>query len=127
MTLELGGKSANIVFDDAKLEDAAKWAAFGVFENMGKSQPDVSTIGTLTEVPRTGQSCSAGSRILVQEGVYDKFVELFVKETQAIRVGDPAEHETFQGPQVNKVQFDKILGYIGSGKQAGARLMTGGE
>ncbi|KAJ9106702.1 hypothetical protein QFC20_004033 [Naganishia adeliensis] len=106
VTLELGGKSANIVFEDAKLEDAAKWAAFGVFENMG-------------------QSCSAGSRILVQEGVYDKFIELFVKETQAIKVGDPAKHDTFQGPQANKVQFEKILGYIKAGKEEGGRLVTG--
>jgi aldehyde dehydrogenase (NAD+) len=58
--------------------------------------------------------------------VYDKFLELFVKETQAIKVGDPASPDTFQGPQVNKVQFDKILGYIKAGKEEGGRLLTGG-
>jgi aldehyde dehydrogenase (NAD+) len=58
--------------------------------------------------------------------VYDKFIELFVKETRAIKVGDPADHDTFQGPQVNKVQFDKVLGYMKAGKEGG-RLLSGGK
>jgi aldehyde dehydrogenase (NAD+) len=87
----------------------------------------VCSIKTTDRVFAVGQSCSAGSRILVQEGVYDKFLELFVKETRAIKVGDPADKDTFQGPQVNKVQFDKILGYIEAGKGEGGRLLTGGE
>jgi aldehyde dehydrogenase (NAD+) len=106
VTLELGGKSPNIVFDDADLHEAAKWAAFGVFENMG-------------------QSCSAGTRILVQAGVYDAFVDEFKKQAEAFKVGDVQDEKTFQGPQVSKLQFDKILGYIEAGK-ASARLVTGG-
>lgn len=106
MTLELGGKSPNIVFDSADLKEAAKWAAFGVFENMG-------------------QSCSAGTRILVQEGVYDEFLSHFKAAAEAFKVGDVTSDETFQGPQVSKLQFDKILSYIESGKKD-ARLVTGG-
>lgn len=95
------------MFDDANLVEASKWAAFGVYENMG-------------------QSCCAGTRILVQDSVYDKFVELFVKATEAYKVGNPADPDTFQGPQVSKVQFDKILGYIEEGKKGGAKVLTGG-
>jgi len=107
VTLELGGKSPNIIFADANLAEAAKWAAFGVFENMG-------------------QSCSAGTRILVEESAYDEFVKLFVQATEAFQVGSPSDPETFQGPQVSKVQFEKILGYIEEGKKGGAKLLTGG-
>ncbi|BGP36179.1 hypothetical protein JCM10450v2_000077 [Rhodotorula kratochvilovae] len=108
VTLELGGKSANIVFPQANLSEAAKWAAFGVYENMG-------------------QSCSAGSRILVHEEVYDQFIEHFQAAVAAIKVGDPLEKGTFQGAQVSKVQFEKILGYIDDGKKSGARLIAGGS
>lgn len=94
------------MFDSADLKEAAKWAAFGVFENMG-------------------QSCSAGTRILVQEGVYDTFLEHFKAAAEAFKVGDVHSDETFQGPQVSKLQFDKIMGYIESGKRD-ARLVTGG-
>ena len=107
VTLELGGKSPNIIFADAKLKEAAKWAAFGVFENMG-------------------QSCSAGTRILVQDSIYDKFVAEFVRQAEAFKVGPPQDPETFQGPQVSKVQFEKILGYIEKGKAEGAKVLTGG-
>ncbi|GAA6006823.1 hypothetical protein JCM10207_009107 [Rhodosporidiobolus poonsookiae] len=108
VTLELGGKSANIVFKDANLAEAAKWAAFGVHEN-------------------AGQSCSAGSRILVQEDVYEEFLKHFVEANNAIKVGDPLAPDTFQGAQVNKAQFEKILGYIEEGKSCGARLVAGGS
>lgn len=107
VTLELGGKSPNIVFEKANLPEAAKWAAFGVFENMG-------------------QSCNAGSRILVQDSIYDEFLKLFVEATKAFKVGDVKDPETFQGPQVSKVQFEKILGYIEQGKKE-AKLITGGS
>lgn len=90
MTLELGGKSANIVFPQANLPEAVKWAAFGVYENMG-------------------QSCSAGSRILVHEEVYDEFVRLFVEAVKAIKVGDPLDQKTFQGAQVSKVQVSRFV------------------
>ncbi|AAW42914.1 hypothetical protein CNBD4300 [Cryptococcus deneoformans B-3501A] len=108
VTLELGGKSANIVFDDANLQEAAKWAAFGVYENMG-------------------QSCSAGSRVLVQESIYDQFITHFKAAAEAFKVGDPADPDTFQGPQVNEAQFRKVLDYIESGKRSGAKLLTGGS
>lgn len=108
VTLELGGKSPNIVFDDAELESAATWVNFGIYFNQG-------------------QCCCAGSRILVQEGIYDKFLELFKQKAAANKVGDPFEKGTFQGPQINKTQFEKILKYIEQGKQAGAVCEVGGN
>jgi len=108
ITLETGGKSPLLVFDDADLEQAAKWAHIGIMSNMG-------------------QICTATSRVLVQEGIYDKFVAEFkevVKNTS--KVGDPFADETFQGPQVTKAQYEKVLGYIESGKEEGATLAAGG-
>jgi len=107
-TLELGGKSPNIVFNDADLEQAVSWANFGIFYNQG-------------------QVCCAGSRIFVQEGVYDKFVELFKASAKKTVVGDPFAEDTFQGPQVSQLQFDRIMGYIKSGKDEGATIEMGGE
>ena len=75
-----------------------------------------------------GQICTATSRILVEEGIYDRFVDAFkaqVKETS--KVGDPFREDTFQGPQITKAQYEKVLAYIESGKSEGARLTTGGE
>jgi aldehyde dehydrogenase (NAD(P)+) len=109
ITLETGGKSPLLVFDDADLEQAAKWAHIGIMSNMG-------------------QICTATSRVLVQEGVYDKFVELFkevVKSTS--KVGDPFADDTFQGPQVTKAQYERVLSYIESGKTEGATLASGGK
>ncbi|KAI8333635.1 aldehyde dehydrogenase domain-containing protein [Chlamydoabsidia padenii] len=106
--LELGGKSAQIVCADADLENAAIKSCGGIFNNHG-------------------QSCNAGSRILVHEDVMDKFLELFVAETKKIKVGDPFDPETFQGPQISKGQFDKILNYIEIGKKEGAKLIHGGK
>jgi len=108
VTLELGGKSPNIVFNDANLEDAISWVNFGIFFNHG-------------------QCCCAGSRIYVQSGIYDKFIEAFKARTAKNVVGDPFAAETFQGPQVSQLQFDRIMAYIKSGKEAGAKLETGGE
>jgi len=108
VTLELGGKSPNIVFNDANLDDAISWVNFGIFFNHG-------------------QCCCAGSRIYVQDGVYDKFIELFKARTAKNVVGDPFAADTFQGPQVSKLQFDRIMNYIASGKEAGAKVETGGE
>lgn len=107
VTLELGGKSPNIVFNDADIEEAISWVNFGIYFNHG-------------------QTCCAGSRIFVQEGIYDKFLEAFKKRAEANKVGDPFHPETFQGPQVSKVQFDRIMGYIQSGKDDGATIVTGG-
>lgn len=109
ITLETGGKSPLLVFDDADLDQAVKWAHIGIMYNQG-------------------QVCTATSRVLVQEGIYDKFVEAFkehVKKTSV--VGDPFKDETFQGPQVTKTQFERVLSYIESGKSDGATLVAGGE
>lgn len=108
ITLETGGKSPLLVFDDADLDQAAKWAHIGIMSNQG-------------------QICTATSRVLVQESIYDKFVDAFkevVKTTS--KVGDPFQDDTFQGPQVTKAQYDRVLGYIESGKSEGATLTTGG-
>jgi aldehyde dehydrogenase (NAD(P)+) len=108
ITLETGGKSPLVVFDDADLEQAAKWAHIGIMSNQG-------------------QICTATSRVLVQESIYDKFVEQFkeiVKSTS--KVGDPFADDTFQGPQVTKSQYERVLSYIESGKSEGATLATGG-
>ncbi|KAI9673071.1 MAG: aldehyde dehydrogenase (NAD(P)(+)) ald5 [Trizodia sp. TS-e1964] len=108
VTLELGGKSPNIVFDDADIENALSWVNFGIFYNHG-------------------QCCCAGSRVYVQEGIYDKFIELFKERAKKNVVGDPFHEETFQGPQVSQLQFDRVMGYIDDGKKAGAKVEIGGE
>lgn len=108
VTLELGGKSPNIVFNDADIEEAISWVNFGIYYNHG-------------------QCCCAGSRIYVQEGIYDKFIEAFKARALQNKVGDPFHPETFQGPQVSQLQYDRIMGYIKSGKEEGATVVTGGE
>ncbi len=108
ITLETGGKSPLLVFEDADLEQAAKWAHIGIMSNQG-------------------QICTATSRVLVQEGCYDRFVDMFKKTIgETSKVGDPFQEETFQGPQVTKAQFERVLGYIESGKSEGATLAMGG-
>lgn len=75
-----------------------------------------------------GQICTATSRILVQEGIYDKFIEAFKEQTKSTsQVGDPFKDDTFQGPQVTKAQYDRVLDYIEAGKNEGAVLAAGGE
>jgi aldehyde dehydrogenase (NAD+) len=109
ITLETGGKSPLLVFDDADLDQAAKWAHYGIMSNQG-------------------QICTATSRVLVQDTIYDKFIGLFraaLEETS--KVGDPFAEDTFQGPQVTKAQYDRILSYVETGKSEGATLLTGGE
>ncbi|KAK7222988.1 hypothetical protein V2G26_010991 [Clonostachys chloroleuca] len=108
VTLELGGKSPNIIFDDANIDEAISWANFGIFFNHG-------------------QCCSAGSRLLVQEGIYDKFVARFKERAAENKLGDPFEEDTYQGPQVSQLQFDRIMGYLESGKKEGAVVVTGGS
>jgi aldehyde dehydrogenase (NAD+) len=108
VTLELGGKSPNIVFNDADIDNAISWVNFGIFYNHG-------------------QCCCAGSRIFVQSGVYDSFVQRFKARAAANKVGDPFAPDTFQGPQVSQLQYDRIMGYIQEGKKAGATVETGGE
>jgi aldehyde dehydrogenase (NAD+) len=108
VTLELGGKSPNIIFDDADIENAISWVNFGIYFNHG-------------------QCCCAGSRVLVQEGVYDSFLEKFKARALQNKVGDPFKQDTFQGPQISQLQFDRIMGYIDDGKKAGAKVEIGGE
>ena len=108
VTLELGGKSPNIVFDDADIENAISWANFGIFFNHG-------------------QCCCAGSRVLVQEGIHDKFVARFKERASQNKLGDPFAEDTFQGPQVSQLQFDRIMDYIKHGKQEGATVALGGD
>ncbi|KAF8622984.1 hypothetical protein AX15_006582 [Amanita polypyramis BW_CC] len=110
VTLELGGKSPVIIFDDADVDLAAQKAAIGIFYNMG-------------------QVCIAGSRIFVQEAIYDEFLAKMteIAGNFAAGAGDPFQETTLHGPQVSKVQFNRVMGYINSGKQEGATLHTGGE
>jgi aldehyde dehydrogenase (NAD+) len=107
-TIEAGGKSAMLVFDDADLDQAVKWAIAG---GMGNA----------------GQICSANTRILVQEGVQDKFVDMFSSFVQSTVVGHPFDDNTTQGPQVSKLQYDKVLEYFDVAKTDGSVLVTGGE
>ncbi|KAF8654316.1 hypothetical protein AX16_003543 [Volvariella volvacea WC 439] len=108
VTLELGGKSPNIIFDDADLDQAVEWAAHGIFWNHG-------------------QACCAGSRIFVQEGIYDKFLEKFTAKARSIKVGDPFGEGIDQGPQVSELQYNRIMAYIDSGKADGAKVQLGGD
>ncbi len=107
VTLELGGKSPNIVFEDADLEAAAAGAVHAIFYN-------------------AGQSCDARSRILVHESVRDEFVSKFVHKTKALKVGDPLDPAQHVGAIISKRQLEKIEGYIGIGQQEGAKLSCGG-
>ncbi len=108
VTLELGGKSPNIIFADSDVESAAKNAFFALFFNMG-------------------QCCTAGSRLYVEEKVYDQVLQIVTDRAKKQKIGDPFDPETSQGPQVSQEQLDTILGYIDSGKQEGAKCVTGGR
>lgn len=108
VTLELGGKSPLIIMDDADIEEAVNLAHTAVFFNMG-------------------QTCCSGSRVYVQEGIYDKFLKRVVERAKEQVVGDPFKEEVNHGPQIDKTQFDKILEYIEHGKREGAKLLTGGN
>ncbi len=107
-TLELGGKSANIFFNDANWERAVEGAANGILFNQG-------------------QVCSAGSRIFVQSGIYDKFVQALKEKFENVKVGLPWNEETQMGAQINQRQLDKILEYVKIGQEEGAMLITGGH
>lgn len=108
ITLETGGKSPLLVFDDADLDQAIKWSHYGVMSNMG-------------------QICTATSRIFVHEGVLDRFLDRFVQHIKSIsKLGDPFDEATFQGPQVSKVQYERVRAYIESGVSEGAAVAFGG-
>ncbi|WRT68869.1 uncharacterized protein IL334_005850 [Kwoniella shivajii] len=108
VSLELGGKGSNIIFEDANFDEAVKYACQGIFFNHG-------------------QTCCAGSRIYVHKNIYDKFVEAFKAASGKLRVGDPFEPSTYQGPQVSQLQYDRIMKYVEIGKEEGATVITGGK
>ncbi len=107
VSLELGGKSPNVVFADADLDAAVEGAYFGLFFNQG-------------------QCCVAGSRLFVEDRVYDEFVHKMTAKAKGRRVGDPFDPATEQGPQVSREQMDRVLGYIAAGNKEGARRLSGG-
>ncbi|OOQ89553.1 Aldehyde dehydrogenase [Penicillium brasilianum] len=110
VSLELGGKGPSIVFDDCDLENALLWTRIGITAN-------------------NGQICAAGSRIYVQDSIYDRFIEAYQKagaEAQTV-AGNPLDAASTKGPVVNSTQHQKILDYVRQGKESGARLLFGGE
>src|SRR4026209_1824814 len=107
ISLELGGKSPNIVFADADLEKFARESPYSVFDN-------------------TGQDCCARSRILVERSAHDRVVELFAEATRNVKVGDPSEDATEVGPLVSAKQRDRVKDYLEIGLGEGATLVVGG-
>ena len=108
VTMELGGKSALIVFDDADLEDSVSAAILGNFFTQG-------------------EICSNGTRVFVQSGIRRAFLERLVARTRAIRVGDPMDPATQMGPLISADHLDKVMSYVGHGEAEGAKLLTGGR
>jgi (Z)-2-((N-methylformamido)methylene)-5-hydroxybutyrolactone dehydrogenase len=108
VSLELGGKSPNIIFADANLDDAVNGAVAGIFA-------------------ATGQTCIAGSRLLVQESIYDELVTRLINLSKTAKMGDPMSAETQIGPVTTQPQFEKILSYIEIAKNEGAQLLLGGS
>jgi aldehyde dehydrogenase (NAD+) len=108
VTLELGGKSANVIFADANLDRAVRAASSGIFFN-------------------AGQVCSAGSRVLVERAVYDDVVQRLAELARAIRVGDPTDPKTTMGPVISAGQMRTVLDYIKIGEAEGASVVTGGS
>ncbi|WP_250534945.1 aldehyde dehydrogenase family protein [Caballeronia sp. AZ10_KS36] len=108
VTLELGGKSANVIFADANIDSAVRAAASGIFFN-------------------AGQVCSAGSRVLVQRAAYDDVVERLSQRAQTIKLGDPSKRETNMGPLISAKQMKTVLDYVDIGTGEGASLVTGGR
>jgi aldehyde dehydrogenase (NAD+) len=108
VSLELGGKSPNIVLADADLDAAVEGSFFGLFWF-------------------EGQCCTAGSRLFVQSKIHDEFVDRMLARTRKQKLGDPFNPETTQGPQVSREQFDRVMNYITSGRETGAHLLTGGH
>lgn len=107
VTMELGGKSPLIVFDDASIEDAVGGAMLGNFYS-------------------AGQVCSNGTRVFVQRGIKARFLERLRERTEAIRLGDPMDEATQMGPVISAAQHAKVMAYIEAGRREGARLITGG-
>ena len=108
LTFELGGKSPNIIYADCNLDAAVQGAHMGLYFNQG-------------------QCCSAGSRVFVEESIHDEFVHRVAAMNQDRKLGDPLDPSTEQGPQIDRAQFDKIMGLIESGKRDGAKMVSGGQ
>ncbi len=108
VSLELGGKSPNIVFDDADIERAVRGVTTGIYYNQG-------------------QMCSAGSRVLVQQGIHDRFVDAFIEAARKIKPGDPLDEKTRLGSLVSREQFDRVSDYVTVGEREGATLALGGR
>ena len=107
MTMELGGKSPNIIFADAKIESAVQSAFWGIFWNKG-------------------EVCVAGSRLLVERPIYDEVVEKLRQMAKAAVLGDPLDPATMVGPMASQTEYDKVMTYVEAGKQSSARLVAGG-
>jgi (Z)-2-((N-methylformamido)methylene)-5-hydroxybutyrolactone dehydrogenase len=107
VSLELGGKSPNIVFDDCRMENAVKGVVSGIFA-------------------ATGQTCIAGSRLLVQESIHNEFVDKLVTFAKTARMGNPMDYDTQVGPVTNLMQYEKVLGYIDIAKSEGVETVLGG-
>lgn len=108
VSLELGGKNPNIIFNDANIENAVNGSMLGIYMAQG-------------------QVCASGSRLFVQDGIYDEFMEVFTEKVNNIRVGDPLDPNTQMGPQASLAQLEKIETLVASGKDQGATVRTGGE
>lgn len=108
ISLELGGKSPNIVFADANFETAVDYALYGIYAN-------------------AGQVCSAGSRLILQEPLYDRFMERLIERAKRIRVGDGFDPQTEMGPLVSQTHMQRVQTYINVGVQEGAKIACGGE
>src|SRR5690606_10897468 len=108
ISLELGGKSPNIVLADADVDAAARGAFAGIFYN-------------------TGQCCTAGSRLIVHESIKDTLLTALVERASKLKPGDPLDPKTRLGPLISQEQLDRVLGYVAKGRGEGARLVVGGE
>jgi aldehyde dehydrogenase (NAD+)/betaine-aldehyde dehydrogenase len=106
--LELGGKGANIIFEDAPLTDAVNGSAFAIFHNQG-------------------QACIAGSRLLLQEKIADEFLDKFLALTKTIRLGNPLDPKTEMGPLTSAGHRDRVLNYVEVARQQGSKILTGGK
>ncbi|KAB1644229.1 aldehyde dehydrogenase family protein [Gulosibacter chungangensis] len=108
VSLELGGKGANIVFDDADLDNAVHWSIQAIYRN-------------------AGQVCLAGSRLFVQRGIYDEFIKRFVAAAEDLKQGDPSKDDTEYGPLASRKHFEKVTSYLATVEENGGTVLTGGK
>jgi 1-pyrroline dehydrogenase len=106
--LELGGKAPVLIFDDANLESSVEWVKVAGYFN-------------------SGQDCTAATRVLAGSGIYDNFLSELVPAVESLKVGDPKAEDTEMGPVVSKEQFERVAGFVGRARDAGAKVLTGGE